>query len=162
MDDLAKWLRIQLDADEAVIEAPESWTEFDESTQGTRRVDVDHSIERVVACTRAWRGVHIARHDPARVLREIGAKRRLLDLHTPEWATVEWPHDQNGKGEAQVCRSCGNRDIDSWVNWRPAVGEAGVLPDGVKPPYVVAPCPTLRLLALPYADRPGYREEWRP
>ncbi|MFI2663254.1 DUF6221 family protein [Micromonospora carbonacea] len=24
------------------------------------------------------------------------------------------------------------------------------------------PCDTLRLLALPYADRPGYREEWRP
>jgi len=22
------------------------------------------------------------------------------------------------------------------------------------------PCPTLRLLALPYADHPGYREEW--
>jgi hypothetical protein len=25
-----------------------------------------------------------------------------------------------------------------------------------------APCPTLRLLALPYADHPDYREEWRP
>lgn len=25
-----------------------------------------------------------------------------------------------------------------------------------------APCSTLRLLALPYSDRPGYREEWRP
>lgn len=24
------------------------------------------------------------------------------------------------------------------------------------------PCPTMRSLALPYADRPGYREEWRP
>jgi len=24
------------------------------------------------------------------------------------------------------------------------------------------PCETLRLLALPYADRPGWREEWRP
>lgn len=23
-------------------------------------------------------------------------------------------------------------------------------------------CLTLRLLAPPYADRPGYREEWRP
>jgi hypothetical protein len=26
----------------------------------------------------------------------------------------------------------------------------------------VFPCPTLRLLALPYADHPDYREEWRP
>lgn len=25
-----------------------------------------------------------------------------------------------------------------------------------------APCPTVRLLALPYADRSGFREEWRP
>lgn len=24
------------------------------------------------------------------------------------------------------------------------------------------PCPTLRSLALPYADREGYRQEWRP
>jgi hypothetical protein len=24
------------------------------------------------------------------------------------------------------------------------------------------PCPTLRLLALPYADHPDYRDEWRP
>lgn len=23
-------------------------------------------------------------------------------------------------------------------------------------------CPTARLLAVPYAERPGYREEWRP
>lgn len=25
-----------------------------------------------------------------------------------------------------------------------------------------APCPTLKLLALPYADRAGYEEAWRP
>jgi hypothetical protein len=24
------------------------------------------------------------------------------------------------------------------------------------------PCPTLRLLSLPYADHPDYREAWRP
>ncbi|OKJ52223.1 hypothetical protein AMK27_30765 [Streptomyces sp. CB02009] len=26
----------------------------------------------------------------------------------------------------------------------------------------IAPCTTLRLLALPYADHPDYRPEWRP
>jgi hypothetical protein len=26
----------------------------------------------------------------------------------------------------------------------------------------LAPCPTLRLLALPYAGRPGYQETWQP
>jgi hypothetical protein len=25
-----------------------------------------------------------------------------------------------------------------------------------------APCRTVRLLAVRHADRPGYREEWRP
>ena len=29
-------------------------------------------------------------------------------------------------------------------------------------PLKPTPCPTVRLLALPYADRPGYQEEWRP
>ncbi|MEW2351458.1 DUF6221 family protein [Streptomyces sp. NPDC006684] len=28
--------------------------------------------------------------------------------------------------------------------------------------YPEYPCQTLRLLALPYADHPDYREEWRP
>lgn len=27
---------------------------------------------------------------------------------------------------------------------------------------VVAPCPTLRLLALPFAEHEGYSEEWKP
>jgi rubrerythrin len=105
---------------------------------------------------------HIAHWDPARVLAECEAKRRIVEQHTPEFATVEWPHDQTGKGEAWVCRSCGNRDIDAWLNWRPAMGEAGVLPEGVVPPYVLAPCSTLRVLAQPFADHPDYRQEWKP
>lgn len=96
MDDLVTFLRARLDEDEQAIEAPETWTEFDE-TQGTRRVDVDHSFERVTACTRAWRGVHIARHDPARVLREVDAKRRLLDEHQP--GTQEYV-------DGDVCMAC--------------------------------------------------------
>lgn len=85
MDDLVQWLRAQLDADAELSASGETWTAFDESTQGTRRVDVDHSFERVVACTRAWRGLHIAEHDPARVLREIDTKRRILrDLEQAE------------------------------------------------------------------------------
>lgn len=59
---------------------------------------------------------HIARWDPARVLAEVDAKRRILD-----WAIV-WR----------------DRDCAPWN----------------------ADC--IRLLALPFADRPGYREEWRP
>ena len=60
-------------------------------------------------------GDHIARHNPARVLAECKAKRRIV-LGSPPM------HLHDGPSE-------------SWV---------------------------LRELALPYADHPDYREEWRP
>jgi hypothetical protein len=53
---------------------------------------------------------------PARVLREIDAKRQIVERYA-------WLREHGDTG-----------------------GTAWVLP----------------LLALPYADRPGYREEWRP
>jgi hypothetical protein len=63
---------------------------------------------------------HIARHDPARVLTGIEAKRRLVD---------------------DMAKIVGGDYIDD--------GEP-VLAEWV-----------LLLLALPYADHPDYREEWR-
>jgi hypothetical protein len=78
-EDLVAFLRARLDEDAELANSGESWSAFDESpSSATRRVDVDHSIERVVACTRSWRGLHIARHDPARVLAEVAAKRRVI------------------------------------------------------------------------------------
>lgn len=72
---------------------------------------------------------HIARHDPARVLADVAAKRRIIDLHAhcPEQA---W----DGSNITGDCREC----IDEHY-----------------------PCGTLRLLALPFADHPDYREEFR-
>ncbi|MER6380533.1 DUF6221 family protein [Streptomyces sp. NPDC001250] len=67
---------------------------------------------------------HVARHDPARVLRELDAKQVLLAEH----------RTRNDGG----CRTCRE--------------EAG-LP---------SPCTTLRLLAVPFADHPGYDDSWRP
>lgn len=60
---------------------------------------------------------HIARHDPARVLAEVDAKRRIIEV-----AIGEMDHGDFGWAWSQV----------------------------------------LALLALPYADRPGYQDEWRP
>jgi len=138
MDDLVQFLRARLDEDEQAIEAPETWTEFDE-TQGTRRVDVDHSFERVTACTRAWRGVHIARHDPARVLREVEAKRQVLKLH--ERVTLRAGGGAQYFDTTTVCRSCEPSYQFPELSW---------------------PCATLRLFALPYADHPDYQETWKP
>lgn len=65
--------------------------------------------------------------DPARVLAECDAKRRIVALHSYEWMG---PDDAAEKG----CEC----DYEAW------------------------PCPTLRLLALPYADHEDYRQEWKP
>jgi hypothetical protein len=69
---------------------------------------------------------------PARVVAEVEAKRRIIAEHQPL--------------VSGSCRVCTVWDEDD--DWQ----ARGFL----------FPCPTVRLLALPYADRPGYREEWRP
>lgn len=133
MNDLVAWYREQLDKVERIAASGESWTAFDESQQGTRRVDVDHSVERVVACTRSWRGLHIARHDPAQALREIDAKRQnLAELEAAELAMDQASRDRD-TARYNAMRA-------EWVVLRRVV----------------------RRDAAVYADRPGYREEWRP
>ncbi|MER5600544.1 DUF6221 family protein [Streptomyces sp. NPDC002265] len=138
MDELVQWLVEQLDEDERIAKAaaedvgvPE-WTGSDESGHAWRYqhggVWGDHDglcsdAPEVVATNYKTLQRHIASHDPARVLQEIDAKRRIIA-----------EHDINGRqlGDHMDCQSY---DF---------------------------PCLTLRLLALPYADRPSYRDEWRP
>ncbi len=64
---------------------------------------------------------HFARHDPARVLAECDAKRRIIE---------RWVH------QAEIHLQVDLEQTHGW--W------------------------TLCLLALPYADHPHYRPEWRP
>lgn len=132
MDELARWLGAQLDEDEliarAAIPGPWEWlTETGESWQPRPGGWLDYSGEYLAApgdgatlfgpgMTPHADAVFIAAHDPARVLREIEVKRRIVDRYA-------WLREHGDTG-----------------------GTAWVLP----------------LLALPYADRPGYREEWRP
>lgn len=78
---------------------------------------------------------HIIRHDPARVLREIDAKRRIIAQ------CVYW--NERAAQEA----------VDPPKYPQPGL-DLGLLLDAMNP--------VLRLLALPYADRPGYRAEWAP
>ena len=77
---------------------------------------------------------HVAKWNPARVLAECEAKRRIVEAHP----------DGHEPGEAvPFCSTC-----EPEGPWNPATHRYQ--------------CPTLRLLALPYADHPDYREEWRP
>lgn len=95
-------------------------------------------------------GDHIARHDPARVLAECEAKRRIVEMHC-EGGSLRGPVTDN---KFYCCEICGPHE------W----------PMTDAPPYAWVPepngdfwpCETLRILASVYADRPDYREEWRP
>lgn len=86
-------------------------------------------------------GQHIARHDPARVLAECEAKRRIVDLYAEHRSTVmayrnpRWADAMNDEDR---------------LNHKRAESRHRATED------------VLRLLALPYADHPDYREEWRP
>ncbi|WP_432010164.1 DUF6221 family protein [Streptomyces cucumeris] len=113
MDELVRWLGEQLDEDERVARECAGNGEWDADDIAIYGPDLAPEVRQ-----------HMAEHDPARVLREIDAKRRILAEH----ALNGW-----------VCSTCDNGEVEQ-----------------------VFPCPTLRLLALPYADRPGYREAWRP
>ncbi|MER6601167.1 DUF6221 family protein [Streptomyces parvus] len=79
--------------------------------------------------------VYMAHHAPARTLREVEAKRGLLDEHRPD--------------EAGGCTTCAQpEDFDDDADGNRTFSR---IPKSW-------PCPTVKLLALPYSDHPGYEE----
>jgi hypothetical protein len=147
-DDLVAFLRARLDEDEQAARAvhvPPDWH------QGPGD-DPEWASDEMVLWwppefhtpyeqDKHWRGLtvntpelaaYLARHDPARVLAEVDAKRRLLKMHTTRRRTFT-----PGKPivEGVTCPICYRAD---------------------------GACSTLRVLALPYAQHPDYRPEWAP
>ncbi|WP_405634438.1 DUF6221 family protein [Streptomyces sp. NBC_00056] len=150
MDDLVQWLGAQLDEDERLARAATlgpwvqsgigdyGWTvDFGRPGAGVETADTEQGLADAD---------FIAAHNPARVLREIDAKRRIL---APYAAALE---------QRQVIRARMRRVIDSDPD------EFGRLHRKENRLIDVAEslAPVVALLALPFADRPGYREEWRP
>lgn len=120
--DLVQFLRDRLDEDERAARAcpgDGEWTAWALEVYGPGLSDEVRT--------------HAARHDPARVLAEVEAKRQLLELHHAE--SVEVINGDGDERSGQWCWEC----------------------DGE--PF---PCRTLRALALPYADHEAYRPEWAP
>jgi hypothetical protein len=156
MDDLVRWLGEQLGEDERIARAAahlrsgttadgERWhvsgSHADDGGTYWSVTTASPDLDRIPAVEMVGSGMsgggahteevaaHITEWDPARVLREIDAKRQIAEQHRPV-------------GYGNVCLSyCHTRTPSEPQTW---------------------PCLTLRLLALPYAGRPGYREEWRP
>lgn len=73
---------------------------------------------------------HVAHFDPARILTECEAKRRIVELHG-HWQ-VRWEGFPRADREVQYCMH----------------------------DQAVAPCPTLRALAQVYSDHPSFDPTW--
>jgi hypothetical protein len=143
LDDLITWLRAQLDDDERI--ARQVMAE-----PGGFYLEPETDDTNIMAA-----GAHVYRWAPKRVLAEVEAKRRILDLHPHQRFSElpeEWPAHWKAEiraafpGEAQPYVGCERCHFDHHY-------------EEVNPSWW---CDHLCLLALPYADRPGYREQWRP
>lgn len=90
-------------------------------------------------------GEHIAANDPAHVLADIAAKRKILALHAVDVKPTDTPPFDAMTGErlrrdySVECAVCG------WASLDPT-----------------SACETLRLLAEPFRHHPDYDESWRP
>lgn len=140
MDELVQWLGEQIDEDERIaLKSVEqaivnlagadsasvaNWHVVERPATGTFVATRDQ-WDRVTEIVPTYGGAHsdhIAAHDPARVLREIDAKRDLLVF-------AKGIHDHHETFTTGIAARLEK---------------------------------TLRLYALAYKDRPGYRDEWRP
>ncbi|MFG2993968.1 DUF6221 family protein [Streptomyces sp. NPDC048257] len=131
MDDLVQFLHARLHEDEQTANGHQQWSASWHQDDMANEIRDDENAGTVAFVPRAGDRAHIARHDPARVLAEIGAKRQILRrLAGAEFALSVTKKDTVPHGL-----------MTGAVNsWRDAV----------------------RLLAVPYADHPDYRGEWRP
>lgn len=119
MIDVLEFVLARLDEDQAWAKkclaedrSPRAWAAL--------RSIVWSGLGHKIAPTRTQaHALHMAHHPPGRVLRDVAARRRLVQRIT----------------EAKK------------VDVRPALGEEREV--------------VLRLLALPYADHPDYKKEWR-
>jgi hypothetical protein len=126
------------------------------------RIAEDEAVAREIASydpSFGWGSNGFSRHHeafgerfiPDRVLAECEAKRRIVALH-PIDGSLRGPVTDN---KFDVC-ACGP---DLWpVEERPN-GKWGYVPEPENGDFY--PCGTLKALALPYADHPDFRPEWR-
>ncbi|MER5843201.1 DUF6221 family protein [Streptomyces prasinus] len=134
-DDLPDWLRAQLDEDERIARAasPGPWEQsgIGEHGWGVSFGRAGAGVEAEDSDQGRADATHIAEHDPARVLREIDAKRAVLKMYVNATGWVERATELNVKSDNSKAAA-------------------------------VAYLDALKALALPYSDRPGFKESWRP
>ncbi|WP_371634467.1 DUF6221 family protein (plasmid) [Streptomyces sp. NBC_01259] len=147
---VAAFLSARLDEEERIARA---------ATDGPWRVDNEEFAEAIYGADGStvvgggrWGGeasvfestedaLHIALHNPTRVLADAAAKRRIVVLHRAVRTTTLVHQDGSLADPVEVCHACDANTTDA--DW----------PE--------MPCPTLSALAEPYASHPDYQEGWR-
>jgi Family of unknown function (DUF6221) len=94
---------------------------------------------------------HIVRHDPARVLAECEAKRKIIAFHE-SWPTLVQTPAKFERDDVDLDNYTYRMSQEiAWLTTREYVARFGI-----DPPTA----PMLAALALPYADHPDYLPEW--
>lgn len=147
--DLVTFVRARLDDDEqAATQCQErSWSFSGSNCHVIAEQAANGSFRTVAWCANGYdddlsNSIHIANYDPARVLREVEAKRRIVAIHNRR-ADV-YPDTAGGTFE-NCCQGCGFE---------------GVCEDPVV--ENVNDCPELKALAAVWSDHPDFRAEWAP
>ncbi|MFI2761371.1 DUF6221 family protein [Streptomyces echinatus] len=143
--EFVEWLRSQLNEDERIARAAGGrWREL--SGNWVAAAEGDHRVAMVLA---AGERAHIVAHDPARVLREIETDRELLT----EYERLLTAHDAHQREAARLAE----QGDDDPIRHAALRREADYLPAML---HVLDRWAKRK--AAVYANRPGYREEWRP
>lgn len=137
--DMVAFIKARLDEDEATALAIEHRDWREDSTWFKDMMDPLPSQRRErphwLPMIEPQDVAHMARHDPSRVLREVAAKRAILDEHASDGY------------ECRVC--CGEGRTEEY--WDGENETRHLVRDGLR-----APCPTVVLLAAPFRDHPDY------
>jgi hypothetical protein len=104
MDDLVQFLRDRLDEDERVAREAASTQRNGGSWQFSEMQVRAGDGAPVTKHTWVGEGSHIARHDPARVLAEVQAKRLLLDRWSELQDRIDSEDDQEKRGRLALTR----------------------------------------------------------
>jgi hypothetical protein len=149
VEDLVEWLRLQLLTDERAAEAvarlrPDWTVAGGYSETGPTKVVAASDGYLIVEDGTDWAAEivqHIALHGPARVLREVEAKRQRI-----KWALNYWQAGKDEEGPPQMLAQVARQAL-----------QLESFPYAGRPGYRHEWWPSIL-----DNERPGYREDWKP